>query len=142
MFTGLLSEQHHVKQTVSVICIFCVGSRFFVDRAFQAFLWYSQFFSESELRFSRNCYVIMYQSIPAVNISPRATPGICTSLLPSPPDFYLQICARGVGLRRGQIFPEMNEYLLNIFIFRGCFQEAIQNGRKTLVLFTQIAFVS
>ena len=69
----------------------------------------------------------MYQSIPAVNIPP----GIRTSFLPSPPGFfYLQICARGQGFRRGQIFPEMNGNLLNIFIFRGCFQEAIQNGRK------------
>ena len=38
---------------------FSVCSRFFVDRASQAFLWYSQFFSESELRFSPNYYVII-----------------------------------------------------------------------------------
>ena len=38
---------------------FSVCSRFFVERASQAFLWYSQFFSESELRFSRNYYVII-----------------------------------------------------------------------------------
>ena len=38
---------------------FSVCSRFFVARASQAFLWYSQFFSESELRFSRNYYVII-----------------------------------------------------------------------------------
>ena len=62
--------------------------------------------------------------------SPWATPGIRTSFLPSPPGFYLQICARGPGFRRGQIFPEMNENLLIIFIFRGCFQETNQNGRK------------
>ena len=74
-------------------------------------------------------YEIMYQSTPAVNI-PRRPPGIRTSFLPSPPGFYLQICARGPRFRRGQIFPEMSENLLNIFIFRGCFQEAIQNGRK------------
>ena len=36
-----------------------VCSRFFVDGASQAFLWYSQFFSEPELRFSRNYYVII-----------------------------------------------------------------------------------
>ena len=36
----------------------------------------------------------------------------------------------GPGFRRGQIFPEMNENLLNIFIFKGCFQEAIQNEDK------------
>ena len=38
---------------------FSVCSRFFLDRASQAFLWYSQFFSESELRSSRNYYVII-----------------------------------------------------------------------------------
>ena len=38
---------------------FPVCSRFFFARASQAFLWYSQFFSESELRFSRNYYVII-----------------------------------------------------------------------------------
>ena len=38
---------------------FSVCSKFFVDRGSQAFLRYSQFFSESELRFSRNCYVII-----------------------------------------------------------------------------------
>ena len=54
----LLSEQHHAKQ-LSVSYTFSVCSRFFVDRASQAFLWYSQFFSESERRFSRNYYVII-----------------------------------------------------------------------------------
>ena len=39
----------------------------------------------------------------------------------------------GPRFRRGQIFPEMNENLLNICIFRVWFQEAIQNRRKTLV---------
>ena len=38
---------------------FFVCSRFFVARASQAFLWYSQFFSESEHRFCRNYYVII-----------------------------------------------------------------------------------
>ena len=38
---------------------FSVSSRFFVDKASQAFLWYSQFFSESERRFSRNYSVII-----------------------------------------------------------------------------------
>ena len=38
---------------------FPICSRFFVNRASQAFLWYSEFFSESELRFSRNHYVII-----------------------------------------------------------------------------------
>ena len=55
----LLSEQHHAKQ-LSVSCtFFCFSSRFFVDKASQAFLWYSQFFSESERRFSRNYSVII-----------------------------------------------------------------------------------
>ena len=72
----------------------------------------------------------MYQSIPAVNMAPPGDPGIRTSFLPSHPGFYLKICARGPGFRRGQIFPEMNEKLLNLFIFRGCFQEAIHNGRR------------
>ena len=71
--------------------------------------------------------VVMYQSIPAVNM-PRATPGDSHILLRSPRGFTYKF-----GFRRGQIFPEMNENLLNIFIFRGCFEEAIQNGRKTLV---------
>ena len=54
MFTGFAMPnncQCHIH--------FSVCSRFFVNRASQAFLWYSQFFSESELRFSRNCYVII-----------------------------------------------------------------------------------
>ena len=38
---------------------FSVCSRFFVAKASQAFLWYSQFFSASELRFSQNYYVII-----------------------------------------------------------------------------------
>ena len=38
---------------------FSVCSRFFVDGASQAFLCYSQFFSESVLRFSLNYYVII-----------------------------------------------------------------------------------
>ena len=54
----LLSEQHHAKQ-LSVSYTFSACSRFYVARASQAFLWYSQFFSESELRFSRNYYVII-----------------------------------------------------------------------------------
>ena len=37
----------------------------------------------------------------------------------------------GPGFRRGQIFPEMNENLLNISILRVQFQETIQNRRKT-----------
>ena len=53
----LLSEQHHAKQQCHIH--FSVCSRFFVARASQVFLWYSQFFSESELRFSRNYYVII-----------------------------------------------------------------------------------
>ena len=55
----LLSEQHHAKQ-LSVSYKFSVCSRFFVARASQVFLWYSQFFSESELRFSGNNYVIIH----------------------------------------------------------------------------------
>ena len=84
---------------------------------------------QSLVTFLLHLHFIMYRSIPAVNTSP-ATPGTRTSFLPSPLGFYLQICARGPGFRRGQIFPEMNENLLNIFIFRRCFQEAIQKGRK------------
>ena len=38
---------------------FSVCSIFSVDRASQAFMWYSQFFSESELQFSRHYYVII-----------------------------------------------------------------------------------
>ena len=34
------------------------------------------------------------------------------------------------GIRGGPIFQEMSENLLNTFIFRVWFQEAIQNGRK------------
>ena len=73
----------------------------------------------------------MCQSIPAVNIPPpRATPGDSHILFAQPPGFYLKFVPGGPGYRRGQIFPEMNENLLNIFIFSGCFQEAIQNRRK------------
>ena len=77
---------------------------------------------------------LMYQSIPAVNIPP-GDPRDRTSFLPSPPGFYLQICAWGAGFRWGQIFPEMNENVLNTFIFRECFQEVIQKGRKLSFLF-------
>ena len=57
----LLSKQHHAKQ-LSVWYKFPVCSRFFVNRASQAFLWYSEFFSESELLFSRNhCVIIPFQ---------------------------------------------------------------------------------
>ena len=55
----LLSEKHHAKQLSECHVHFSVCSRFFVARASQAFLWYSQFFSESELRFSRNYHVII-----------------------------------------------------------------------------------
>ena len=63
----------------------------------------------------------MYQSIPAVNIPPPP-PGrpqwIRTSFLPSSPGFTYKFMPWGQGFRRGQIFPEMNENLLNVF--RGC----------------------
>ena len=65
--------------------------------------------------------------------SPQATPGNSHILFAQPPEVLpTNLCQGGQGLpcRRGQIFPEMNENLLNNFIFRGCFQEAIQNGRK------------
>ena len=49
----------------------------------------------------------------------------------------------GPEFRRGQIFPEMNEDLLNIFIFRGdVFKKPFRTGEKLSFLFTQIAFVS
>ena len=54
MFTGFAIRTTSCQTTVSVIYIF----PFVVNRGSQAFLWYSQFFSESELRFSRNYYVI------------------------------------------------------------------------------------
>ena len=73
----------------------------------------------------------MYQSIPAVNIPPPGRPrGFAHSFCPVPQGFTYKFVPGGSGFRRGKIFPEMNENLLNIFIFRGCFQEAIQNGRK------------
>ena len=53
----LLSEQHHAKQLSVSYTFFCMFQ--IVARASQAFLWYSQFFSESELRFSRNYYIII-----------------------------------------------------------------------------------
>ena len=37
------------------------------------------------------------------------------------------------GFRRGQTFPEMNENLLNIFIFRDVFKKPFRTGGKTLV---------
>ena len=73
----------------------------------------------------------MYQSIPAVNIPPDDPQGFAHPF--SSLGFYLQIYARGPRFRRDQIFPEMNENLLNISIFRVWFQEAIQNRRKTPV---------
>ena len=57
----LLSEQHHANNCQCHIH-FSVCSRFFVARVSQAFLWYSQFFSESELRFSRNYVIIPFQT--------------------------------------------------------------------------------
>ena len=47
--------------------------------------------------------------------------------------FTYKFMLRVPGFRRGQIFPEMNENLLNISIFRVWFQEAIQNRMKTPV---------
>ena len=62
MFTGFAIRTTSCQKAVSVIYIFSVCSRFFVDRASQAFLCYSQFFSESELRFSQTYYVkILFQ---------------------------------------------------------------------------------
>ena len=58
MFTGFAIRTKSCQTTVSVIYIFPFVP-FFVDRASQAFLWYSQFFSESEFRFPRNYYVII-----------------------------------------------------------------------------------
>ena len=81
----------------------------------------------------------MYQSILAVNIPPGDPRGLAHPFCPAPWGFTYKFCARGPGFRRGQIFPELNENVLNIFIFRGCFLEAIQNGRKTVVF---VAFVS
>ena len=53
LFTGLMPNNCQCD------IHFSVCSRFFVDRASQALFWHSQFFSESELRFSRNYYVII-----------------------------------------------------------------------------------
>ena len=54
MFTGFVIITTSCQTTVSVIYIFpFVPDSFlmlYLDRASQAFLWYSQFFSESELR--------------------------------------------------------------------------------------------
>ena len=74
----------------------------------------------------------MYQSIPAVNTPPGDPRGFAHPFCRAPRDLPTNLCpgGGGAGFRRGQIFPEMNENLLNIFIFRGCFQKAIQNGRK------------
>ena len=64
--------------------------------------------------------------------SPWATPSrIRKSFCSAPCGFTCKFVDGGPEVRRGQIFPEMNENLLNIFIFRGCFQEAIQNGKKS-----------
>ena len=73
----------------------------------------------------------MYQLIPAVNISPRRPRGFA-HLFAQPPRFYQQICAWGTRLRRGQIFQKWVK-IYWIFLFSGDVQEAIQNGRKTLV---------
>ena len=59
MFTGFAIRTISCETTVSVIHIVFVSSRFFVDKPSQAFLWYSQFFSESARRFSRNYSVII-----------------------------------------------------------------------------------
>ena len=59
MFTGFAIRTTSCETTVSVIHIFLFFSRFVVDKASQAFLWYSQFFSEPERRFSRNYSVII-----------------------------------------------------------------------------------
>ena len=74
--------------------------------------------------------LIMYQSIPAVNIPLGDPCGFAHPFCPAPRGITCKFVPREPGFRRGQIFPEMNENLLNIFIFRGCLQEAIQNGRK------------
>ena len=73
---------------------------------------------------------IMYQSIPAVNIPPSDPWGFAHPFCPAPLGFDYKFGPGGPSFRRGHFFPEMNENLLNIFIFRGCFQEAIQNGKK------------
>ena len=44
--------------------------------------------------------------------------------------------------RQGQIFPKMNENLLNISIFRVWFQEAIQNRGKTPVFVYANCFIA
>ena len=59
MFAGFAIRTTSCQTIVGVIHIFPFVPRFFVDRASHVFLWYSQFFSESKLRFSRNYYVII-----------------------------------------------------------------------------------
>ena len=66
--------------------------------------------------------------------SPQTTPRDLHILLAHcPQGFTYTFMLEGPGVRRGQIFPEMNENLLNISILRVWFQEAIQNRRKTHV---------
>ena len=65
--------------------------------------------------------------------SPPGDPrGFKHPFCPAPWGFTYKFVPGGPGFRRGQIFPEMNENLSNIIIFRECFEKAIQNGRKTL----------
>ena len=75
--------------------------------------------------------------------SPQGDPrGFAHPFFPASQGFTYKFVPGGPGFRLGQIFPEMNENLLNIFIFRGCFRRSHSEPEEKLsFLFTQIAFV-
>ena len=75
----------------------------------------------------------MYQSIPAVNIPPGDPREFANPFCPATGVLPTNLCPWGRGLDEVKFFPEMNENLLNIFIFGDVFKKPFRTGRKTLV---------
>ena len=71
---------------------------------------------------------VMYQSIPVVNISPWDPRGFAHPFCLAPRGFTYKSVPGGPGFRRGQIFPEMNENLLNILFSVDVFKKLFGTG--------------
>ena len=128
----LCSTQTKILYTCAKLLARCVLIT--ADAKCQTQIAYNDFFQVHRQLLEGGILVSLCISQFQLLTSPGRPPGISHILFAHPPRcFTYKVVPGGPGFRRGKIFPEMNENLLNIFIFKGCFQEAIQNGRKTLV---------
>ena len=78
----------------------------------------------------------MHQSIRAVNIPSRATPGDSHILFVLPPGFF----PKKFWFSSGQIFFEIDKNLNRISILVNVFKRLLKTGGKRLLSFTIIAF--